>query len=501
MGSFARTFRDGDKVFIVQLGSNAHGRFFMISELIHGRRKGFIVVPEGKLGSGWRGFGLHLRKAIAPESLVNKQPQPQSVLKLTVVKSKPLLLAMAAADWRDGGGSKKGKPLTPNFEFSKKSNLRNPSHDTRDLNTVTEKPMSEAKFTLEIEDCVDTVPYLSLDVSMREVRGPEGVWKVQWSKVQEVGRNVKPKKQSFKNFDKPSASFKPKPISVWRPKLKQTHASSFPSDEAHNSGFSLTSVSASSVKGSKSCEVVRVEPKLPQTDPCSSSMLAQPMKLSDNAEIEFLGTDGADIEYLGSDEIDVSATISEGEVNVQRDIKLLLQEHSGNVVKKWGNSEQWVLELRDGRRVAVLIQISLPPGEVTEVLGEQNQMALVPLRSSDSLEVSSAQFEGDEVLVEDWVSDTNSEAAELPNEGGLSPLAVEPLAFSLPFAMEGQEVVGVENPVRKESYSEWFQSRFNGFDNFLGMSLQGLENQATNFLLAVEAELHRRAALEKKHMT
>ena len=30
------------------------------------------------------------------------------------------------------------------------------------------------------------------------------------------------------------------------------------------------------------------------------------------------------------------------------------------------------------------------------------------------------------------------------------------------------------------------------------MSLQGLENQATNFLLAVEAELHRRAALEKK---
>ena len=115
-------------------------------------------------------------------------------------------------------------------------------------------------------------------------------------------------------------------------------------------------------------------------------MLAQPMKLSDNAEIEFLGTDGADTESLSS--------ISEDEVNVQRDIRLLLQEHSGNVVKKWGNSEQWVLELRDGRRVAVPIQISLPLGEVTEVLGEQNQLALVPLRSSDSLEVSSAQFEG-----------------------------------------------------------------------------------------------------------
>ena len=30
------------------------------------------------------------------------------------------------------------------------------------------------------------------------------------------------------------------------------------------------------------------------------------------------------------------------------------------------------------------------------------------------------------------------------------------------------------------------------------MSLKGLENQATNFLLVVEAKLHRRATLEKK---
>ena len=155
-----------------------------------------------------------------------------------------------------------------------------------------------------------------------------------------------------------------------------------------------------------------------------------------------------------------------------------------------------MLELRDGRRVAIPILISLPLGEVTEVLEEQNQLALVPLKSLDSLEVSSAQFDRYEVLEEDWVSNTYSEVVELPNEGGLSPLAVEPLAFSLPLAMEGQEVVGVESPARKESYSEWIQSRFNRFDNFLGTSLKGFENRATNFLLAIEAELHRRAALE-----
>ena len=170
------------------------------------------------------------------------------------------------------------------------------------------------------------------------------------------------------------------------------------------------------------------EPKHPQADLCSSSMLAQSMKLSNEADIESLGSDGADIESLSSNEAHESAATSDGEDNLQRDIRLILQEHSGNVIKKWGNSEQWLLELRDGRRVAVPIQISLPPGEVTEVLEEQNQLAL---KSSNSLEMSLAQFDGDEVLV-------------------------EPLAFSLPLAMEGQEVVGVESPVRKESYSEWF---------------------------------------------
>ena len=43
-----------------------------------------------------------------------------------------------------------------------------------------------------------------------------------------------------------------------------------------------------------------------------------------------------------------------------------------------------MLELRDGRRVAISIQISLPPGEATEVSKDQNQLALVPLKSSNS---------------------------------------------------------------------------------------------------------------------
>ena len=65
-GHFARTVRDGETVFILQMGYNAHGSFLMISEFLRGCRKGFIVVSEGNLGCGWRGFDFHLRKALAP---------------------------------------------------------------------------------------------------------------------------------------------------------------------------------------------------------------------------------------------------------------------------------------------------------------------------------------------------------------------------------------------------------------------------------------------------
>ena len=83
------------------------------------------------------------------------------------------------------------------------------------------------------------------------------------------------------------------------------------------------------------------------------------------------------------------------------------------------------------------------------------------------------------------------------------PLAIKPLAFSLPLAMVEQTVVdverfmGMDSSERQEPYSEWFQRRFNNFDKFLGTSLEGLEDQATKFLLAVEVELKRRAEVNK----
>ena len=124
-GHFARSVRDGESVLLLQLGSNAHGSFLMISELLHGRRKGFIIVPEGKSGSGWRGFCLHLRKAIAPEALaINLPPKPLPGSNIKNSKSfaaavvqgrrgEPKTHRQAAAEssQNDGSGGHKGKHL------------------------------------------------------------------------------------------------------------------------------------------------------------------------------------------------------------------------------------------------------------------------------------------------------------------------------------------------------------------------------------------------------
>lgn len=59
LGSFARTFRDGYKVFILQLGANAHGNFVMISKLVHG--------GAGRKIRQWlEGFWIPLSKGYCP---------------------------------------------------------------------------------------------------------------------------------------------------------------------------------------------------------------------------------------------------------------------------------------------------------------------------------------------------------------------------------------------------------------------------------------------------
>ena len=261
--NFARTIRDGNKVFILQMGLNAHGSFLMISELLHGRRTGLIIVPEGKLGSGWRGFGFHLRKAIAPDSLGTKPPS-QSALFPSMPKfrnHKSFLSALVDGDRKSSSGSRTEKLGLPNIQNSIKSNLAiksslsNQKHQNLDLcdrgaGQVSVVPEAEVTLVVQDDTRINADSPLSLEVSLCLVRGLNGKWDVKYSNIKEVGcPDVGPMKEAVRpiapavtpTLNPPLGPYaKPKPPKVWQPKRKEQPTRPSPMQETQTLGMSST---------------------------------------------------------------------------------------------------------------------------------------------------------------------------------------------------------------------------------------------------------------------
>ena len=233
---------------------------------------------------------------------------------------------------------------------------------------------------------------------------------------------------------------------------------------------------------------------LTHMDPTGTDKLLSVLDSSDASVSESMASDGSLNDSWCSDD----------DVDLHRNIQQIIQQHSDDVIRKWGNSEQWVLELRDGKRVAVPIHISLPPGDDTVAVDNSNHLAIVPAKDSESKELYTESEKGIDVIVDDWSSDFSSENTSQFTDSS-PPLNVDPLAFSLPLAAtdvsDQPATLVVENLLGKGSYSEWFQDKFRGFDDFLGTSLKGLEEPATKFLLAVETEIQQRDFKDKTDKT
>ena len=155
-------------------------------------------------------------------------------------------------------------------------------------------------------------------------------------------------------------------------------------------------------------------------------------------------------------------------VLVQQQIKQLLFDNVVDSNKLRGFSDKWVLELGDGKRVVVTMEIERQPSGFFKgsILDELNAMDYSG-NSSRPLEV---QSEWDGVVVEDvdsesW-SEEGGEMVELDQQGLdiLEPLNVAPLAISK--SIETQEVDNLfafleDGQSRNHSsMSPWFQSKF-----------------------------------------
>ena len=194
---FARTVREGETVFIIQSGSNAHGYYLMISELLHGRRKGFLVILEGRMGHGWRGFMWHLKKVL--DSGIPASNRSPLYLPGAEVRADISYAAAVALDHRSEPNDRRlaaevaqgsGVLANPHFPFLNFGNHSSAKPDTQDkvsCNSCLGKEMDVIGLKLPIAASDGTEGVLVVDLQLRPLRGPSGKWEVSWSKVSEVG--------------------------------------------------------------------------------------------------------------------------------------------------------------------------------------------------------------------------------------------------------------------------------------------------------------------------
>nr|POE45556.1 syntaxin-41 [Quercus suber] len=169
---------------------------------------GNIVIPEGRLGSGWRAFGLNLRKTFKPTSLSSHgslhriQSAPKA--DAAVVVGKP---------HNHGGAKNTGKDKITVFQ---NSNPSNPSNSVCDQGrSYSGEDM--AQFGVDILSNINVTAksdLLTLDITLRVERGKEGQWAVVSSIVKDVGSNqishgMRP--NTFKGYNMYTQNWAPKP--------------------------------------------------------------------------------------------------------------------------------------------------------------------------------------------------------------------------------------------------------------------------------------------------
>uniref|UniRef100_A0A2N9EVU3 Reverse transcriptase domain-containing protein n=1 Tax=Fagus sylvatica TaxID=28930 RepID=A0A2N9EVU3_FAGSY len=76
-----RSFREGNKIFVLQKQRNGKGRFVTISALGDSKSKGYVIISEGRDACGWHGLSQEINNIMAAQNHGNRevnQHRPQS---------------------------------------------------------------------------------------------------------------------------------------------------------------------------------------------------------------------------------------------------------------------------------------------------------------------------------------------------------------------------------------------------------------------------------------
>lgn len=158
----------------------------------------------------------------------------------------------------------------------------------------------------------------------------------------------------------------------------------------------------------------------------------------------------------------------------------------GEVARAWGSAQEWFLELKDGKRLRLPVEVTLPPtiSEMGTKEGEDQSLWSKSCGEGSLWEDQVDAGAQDEIDTEQDLEGLGNTLVAL--EEDLEPISISPLAVVPPAEIHTMELIaGAQEGTPNLSY--WVNMKRKAFGKYIGTSYEGHEEAVTNLLVAIEA--------------
>jgi hypothetical protein len=511
--SFLRTYRENDQGFVFCRQGNDHGRFVKLMVYGKGGVQGRLVIPEGKQQGGWQGFLAELRHVLEPK----KQPLTDHGI---LPAPEPRTAAVVGINHRNGGHRTWSSTLFPHKENIAQSKRK--GGDQRDY-CGDNAGESFGGFGAKLQETVNPINEVVMNLKVKLTCNLAGEWKATWVGLDETGSSTNANeptpagpppiiKQVWKPVGprptrptpqqpilhtsgpqgKPVQPVKPtthKPQNI-NPVLELSNSNRFSVFEVGDSSGTTESqpIHAPSPPGPLPGSLASGLPEAPTmataTPPSTVSPSPLP-SLSDAASQH--GVAGLETTMDGS----FSVTLGPQE-----------SRPGDCVAHAWGTPQDWFLELKDGQRLRLPVEIE------KSILNSSSHDHL--LNWCDAIETTSGGDPEEYGTVTILGSETQDrmELGDMEVSGDtfvehMEPISVSPLAMAPP-PLDGGESVTF-GPCGEfdecSELSEWVNGRYKAFGKLVGAYCEGYEREVIALLVSIKARRNQRKPVSVGHRT
>jgi hypothetical protein len=497
--SFIRTYRESEQGFVITRHGNDNGRYLEVVVYGKGGLKGRLVIPEGRDQGGWRGFGAELRILLDSE----QQPNRSNAIKPKM-----------GMDKNAGKGVQIGREMVENVNRSIDNGSRHnwrqvlfPCGENNDMQKRQERDTRREAgteqslgFGAKISDAVNVGKELFLNLKIRLMCGPDGQWHATWAGLAGTAPEIEHEKPRGPQTQQPKSN---KPKQIWQPRgprceTQNTNGPPKIQPDRHPKPIftrdPLTHTSFELGESSGTCELhnakSEIEAALLKPTPIATEV--QPPIVSTAPEKDPHALSPSVTPVKGAlDLVEAESTRpSEGETFSVRfgDFE---EGNVGNVAHAWGTSSEWYIELRDGQRLRLSMELVPPaaPNATEHQDTDDDILSLLDWYDFGELYAGGVQDEDGILSIANSAHQDDDDVGSmrahcLPQEGEMEPLSVSPLAVAPP---QGDEVHKIEGHGSTNGVSQWVDENLKAFRELVGTSFEGYEEEVIALLVSIEA--------------